>query len=610
MSDCAICLEPPNKTTRFPSCCASCATVVCRSCLQTHLLTTEAADPVCVQTTCRRPWTPAFLYSTLTSTFRTGPYKRLREKVLFDREKARLPDTQEDAKRYRDALALQTPLQAEVSRLRGLITDLPETAERDTLAREFKEREIALRKLRNDPEERRLYNLRDAASNAHEREEAPIRSQIWALRRGRPDGKLDEAARVEQARLVAIMANLPSARLYQEARRSLERRREEVQALLQPLYDAWSTGGATSKLRRYKNAEKRYQDAAEPHLNQLRTLYETLAEPKYVVAHYGQMPPTRAGGAGAGGAGAGGAGEAVAGAERRAFLMKCPASECGGFLSTQYKCGLCEIQICAHCHVTKTKDEEHTCDSATVETIRQIRREAHPCPSCASLISKVDGCDQMWCTQCKTAFSWNTGRIETRAIHNPHFFQHMRETGQAIPRRDNPGFGCAGVRDLLYTLNALHRTVDLPLITEVTETYRHLTHAREVDLANYRRELTQFAEEEWRRILRVKRLVNEIDDKEWGAILQRKEKETYKNTAWVHLLEMYTTVGLETLGRITETSTEADVRATYAEYQKVKAYTAEQAAAIAKLYGCVLPFSFRPKVEEAAAATNVVVVEA
>ena len=597
MSDCAICLDPTNKGTRAPSSCASCATVVCRSCLQTHLLTTEAAEPLCVQTTCRRPWTPAFLYTTLTTAFRTGPYKLLREKILFDREKARLPDTQEDAKRYRDALALQGPLQAEVARFRAQIEALPEATERVTLAREYREREIAIRKLRNDLEERRLYRVMDEKRGLCYTEEEPYNAAQHALVRPRirSDGTYSpddlEAYRQAYNRINEIMRSLPNRLQYNEAWAAYQRRVGEVNESVKPLYDAWAAGGATSKLSRYRTAEKRYKAAADPLLAQLKTLHETLAEPKYVVAHYGQMPPTRAAGAGA---------VAGAGAERRAFLMKCAEADCGGFLSTQYKCGLCDIQICAHCHVKKTKDEEHTCDPDTVETIRQIRREAHPCPSCTSLISKVDGCDQMWCTQCKTAFSWNTGRIVTTAIHNPHFFQHMRETDQAIPRRDNPGFGCAAVRDLRETLYTLRPILDPLLRAAILETDRHLTHVREVELAGYRRDLTQFAEEEWRQILRVKRLVNEIDDKEWATILQRKEKEAHKITAWLHLLEMYTTVGFETLGRITETSTEDDVRATYEEFGKVKAYTMEQAAAIAKLYACVLPFSFRPTKEAVA----------
>ena len=38
----------------------------------------------------------------------------------------------------------------------------------------------------------------------------------------------------------------------------------------------------------------------------------------------------------------------------------------------------------------------------------------------------VKNCDQMWCVCCNTAFSWKTGEIETGRIHNPHYYQHLR----------------------------------------------------------------------------------------------------------------------------------------------------------------------------------------
>jgi hypothetical protein len=52
----------------------------------------------------------------------------------------------------------------------------------------------------------------------------------------------------------------------------------------------------------------------------------------------------------------------------------------------------------------------------------------------------------MFCTQCHTAFSWKTGTIETKIIHNPHYYQYLRDqsaTGD-IPRNplDNP---CADI---------------------------------------------------------------------------------------------------------------------------------------------------------------------
>jgi len=41
----------------------------------------------------------------------------------------------------------------------------------------------------------------------------------------------------------------------------------------------------------------------------------------------------------------------------------------------------------------------------------------------------VHNCDQMWCVECKTAFSWTNGTIETGVVHNPHYYQWMRQHG-------------------------------------------------------------------------------------------------------------------------------------------------------------------------------------
>jgi hypothetical protein len=127
--------------------------------------------------------------------------------------------------------------------------------------------------------------------------------------------------------------------------------------------------------------------------------------------------------------------------ERAEFVRACPDSECRGFLSTQWKCGLCQKWACPDCHEIKGLDRDvtHECNPDTLATARLLSNDTKPCPKCRTSIFKIDGCDQMWCTQCHTAFNWRTGRIEEN-VHNPHYFEWMRRNGNAIPRNplDNP----------------------------------------------------------------------------------------------------------------------------------------------------------------------------
>jgi len=76
------------------------------------------------------------------------------------------------------------------------------------------------------------------------------------------------------------------------------------------------------------------------------------------------------------------------------FVRQCPADGCRGFLSTQWKCGLCENWTCPDCHELKgpKRDCEHTCDPNSVETAKLLSKDSKPCPKCQSLIFKIEGC--------------------------------------------------------------------------------------------------------------------------------------------------------------------------------------------------------------------------
>jgi hypothetical protein len=83
------------------------------------------------------------------------------------------------------------------------------------------------------------------------------------------------------------------------------------------------------------------------------------------------------------------------GEERTAvFVRACPSEDCRGFLSTQWKCGICQKWTCPHCHILKGDDRdcEHTCNPDDVATAELLNKDTKPCPKCGIGIFKIDGC--------------------------------------------------------------------------------------------------------------------------------------------------------------------------------------------------------------------------
>jgi len=90
------------------------------------------------------------------------------------------------------------------------------------------------------------------------------------------------------------------------------------------------------------------------------------------------------------------------------FTIRCPRDTCKGFISgDEWKCGVCQYFSCEKCHeiIGESKDVFHTCKNENIETVKLLKKEAKSCPGCSTLIYRVSGCSQMWCTQCHTAFT-------------------------------------------------------------------------------------------------------------------------------------------------------------------------------------------------------------
>jgi len=149
-----------------------------------------------------------------------------------------------------------------------------------------------------------------------------------------------------------------------------------------------------------------------------------------LLAAGGRQPP------GAGGSGSSGPGTDGANAAVTMTTLKCSVDGCRGFLSSAWRCGLCETYTCKDCFEVKgsSRDAPHTCKEENLATANELKRSTKGCPKCGIRIFRTEGCSQMFCTACNTPFDWNTGRVIEGRVHNPHafeFYQRAAASGDA-----------------------------------------------------------------------------------------------------------------------------------------------------------------------------------
>jgi len=428
---CIVCYEKTNKSTRAEANCPYCAVVICRTCIQQYVLNDISDTPRCVNPECGHGWSREWLDSVSTRQFRLETYKEHREKVLADRERSRLPESQAEAAMYKAAKQAKDEANKEMEVLKAQIYEL----NRQLIIHENKKYH-AIRTLES-------FGLRPYPPSQTQVEEKPV--------------------------------------------------------------------------------------------------------------------------------------------QRQAFIRPCPADGCKGFLSTAWKCGLCEKFSCSHCLELKSSDEQHTCDPEKVASALLIQQETRPCPKCGVRITKLEGCDQMWCTACNTGFSWRTGVIATGQIHNPHYFEFLRRTGiaqqpQQQQQQANPIINCNNNRDFriqneLYTYDKSQRG----------QTKRWLFEAYRLTI-EYEEALREERNgEEAFRILRVRYLADEMTVDEWKAALQRTEKDTHFQQAKHSLFEMFVNSCRDILRQVT--TKEHDKEVVKKQVEELIAYVNDAAKQIEKRFG-------------------------
>ena len=131
------------------------------------------------------------------------------------------------------------------------------------------------------------------------------------------------------------------------------------------------------------------------------------------------------------------------------YIKPCGSNSCKGYVNAEnHTCELCRTEYCSNC--MEVKDPGHRCKAEDVATASMLRKDTKGCPKCATPIHRISGCPDMFCVQCKTAFNWNSLKINDRGNSNPHYYEWLRENGGNIASRNT---GC-GDTPLSYIYNS------------------------------------------------------------------------------------------------------------------------------------------------------------
>jgi hypothetical protein len=278
--------------------------------------------------------------------------------------------------------------------------------------------------------------------------------------------------------------------------------------------------------------------------------------------------------------------------ERAVYTFRCPVGECRGFVSmNEKKCGTCGMNVCCLCG--EEEGEVHVCDNGIKANFQEVKRSTKPCPSCHILIHKSEGCSQMFCTQCHCAFDYYTGEKVRGVIHNPHYFNFLREQSETgeIPRQ--PGDGdCGGLPvPNAWTLSRRIRR-DQDKLSEgstfrVNMMYtfaRKLLHIydRTIPMIERKRNRAQDTSD-----LHLRYLLNFLDEDEMKIQLQRREKKNNKDCMSLDIYQMCVQVGGQYLWEYVESDQSADedfIRNVWERIQKLRTYTNEHLQVVCHRY--------------------------
>ena len=279
--------------------------------------------------------------------------------------------------------------------------------------------------------------------------------------------------------------------------------------------------------------------------------------------------------------------------EKKTFIMPCPNNDCRGYLSTQYKCQLCNLQTCSKCHeiMGHSKEAEHTCKEENVQTAELIKKETKGCPCCGTRIYKISGCDQMWCTTCHKAFSWKTGHIETGVVHNPHFYEYQRQTNGGVAPRNAGDVPCGGLCSW-HQMNSIGYKFTARKDKDINANlHRCIAHIVQNDVVAMRTKLRELSDNTQ---IRINYIIKKISKEEMATKIYRNNTLRQKYTEMLHIYELISSVGIDFFQSLVSSSLNGEpfyklFTTKVEEFHKLRVYCNEQFAIISNTYSQAVP---------------------
>ena len=214
-------------------------------------------------------------------------------------------------------------------------------------------------------------------------------------------------------------------------------------------------------------------------------------------------------------------------------LCRCPEDNCKGFVKTKNKkCGICESLVCSKCFVKK--EEDHECKKEDILSVELIKKDSKLCPDCNIFIFRIQGCNQMWCTQCHSRFCWKTlKRLDSKFFHNPHQAEWERQNMRS--NRENPECVNTMPRSWRISEKLNNLGADKKIVDEYHDLILSVNHISDIELPRYPLGIQEEVFEKFR----IDFLNNDIDEKTWNQKIKKAYKKMEKNTEIRQILDLF-----------------------------------------------------------------------